>query len=279
MRVLVFMVRAATALVEQTARYLAQVQVFLYGLLPALLSPDELHRLTRRYYDTSYRDIEHRYPESAHKWTLEPWEERVLSRSILERHTVLVLGAGVGRESIALAQRGCTVIGLDINRDGLMMARGRATRQGASPTFLQADFLAVPLHLRQVEAILLSGVMYSAIPGRRRRQNCLRQYCALLKPGGTIVLNFVVARWPETTMQRRVHTWAAWLRRLPWSNHESQPGDACTNGHFMHVFTDDVEFRHELEEAGLSLVELDWHEAYAVVRDAHPGGGSRQSEK
>jgi len=71
-----------------------------------LLPPKELTRLIRNHYDDSYRNVAAHLPETCFKWTLENWEEDMLARHKMTSGTILVLGGGVGRESIALAQRG-----------------------------------------------------------------------------------------------------------------------------------------------------------------------------
>lgn len=265
MRVVVMVVKGLTAIIERTALLISRLQVLLYGILPALLPPEELSGLIRGYYDTSYRNVADRHPEEAYKWTLEPWEERVLARHMTNKGTVLALGAGIGRESIALAEHGFRVVGLDINREGLLLATHRAARQGVRSSFLQGDFLAVPIRPKSVDYVLLSGVMFSSIPGRTRRQNCLQHLRLLLKPGGKAILNFLIAREEETRTQRLIHRLNAWLLRLPWSNQEYQPGDTCTNSHFMHVFAHERELRDELSESGATTVEVVWQEGFAVV--------------
>lgn len=65
-----------------------------------MLPPKELSRLIRNHYDYSYQDVAARHPETCYKWTLESWEEDVIVRHKMTSGTVLVLGAGVGRESI-----------------------------------------------------------------------------------------------------------------------------------------------------------------------------------
>ena len=81
----------------------------------------------------------------------------------------MVLGAGVGRESIALAQRGLGVIGLDINHDALRLAARTALSKSVNVAFVQASFLALPIIPRQMDYLFLSGIMYSSVPGHQAR--------------------------------------------------------------------------------------------------------------
>jgi len=112
---------------EKMAGLLFRIQQLLTGTLPVLLSPTELTELIRNHYDDNYKDVAAHSPETCYKWALESWEEDVLARHKIKSGTILVLGAGVGRESIALAQRGFTVVGLDINRESLGVASQQAS--------------------------------------------------------------------------------------------------------------------------------------------------------
>ena len=62
-----------------------------------MLPPKELTRLIRNHYDDSYKDVASRLPDTCYTWTLESWEEDVLTRHKMTSGAILVLGAGVGR--------------------------------------------------------------------------------------------------------------------------------------------------------------------------------------
>lgn len=265
MQVLAGIVTGCAKLVGALVRLLAQIHMFLYGILPALLPPDRLGTLMRRYYDRSYERAGSRIPLTAYSWSLEPWEERVVTQHLPSPATVLILGAGLGRESLVLARRGYRVLGLDIARGGLLIGARCATSLNLPVTFIQADFLTLPVEAASAAYILLSGVMYSAVPGRERRQAWLRDLKQCLTPGGKLVLNFVIAREPETALSRMIQACTGLILRWPGSNRAYQQGDTCTNGHFMHIFNDEEELRTEVVEAGITLIELNWPDGYAVL--------------
>lgn len=265
MQLLAVIVTGCAKLVGALVGWLAQVHMFLYGILPALLPPDRLGTLMRRYYDMSYEQAGTRIPLTAYSWSLEAWEERMLAQHLSRPDTILILGAGLGRESLALAQRGYRVIGLDIARGGLVIGTRRAASLNLPVTFIQADFLTHPVQAASVAYILLSGVMYSAAPGRIRRQEWLRSLLQCLMPGGKLVLNFVIAREPDTALTRMIRRCTGAILSWPGTNQTYQDGDTCTNGHFMHVFRDEEELRTEITEAGATVIELNWPDGYAVV--------------
>ncbi len=265
MQLLAIIVMGCAKVVERIVKRLADLHQFLYGILPALLPPDRLERLTRRFYDRSYEQAGTYIPLTAYSWSLEPWEERVIAQHLTTPAITLILGSGLGRESLVLARRGYCVLGLDIALGGSVIGVRRATELNLPVTFAQADFLTLPVRAESVTYILLSGVMYSAVPGRARRQAWLRSLKQCLVPGGKIVLNFLIAREPETALSGRIQLCGRMILRWPGSNRTYQTGDTCTNGHFMHIFRDEEELRAEIAGADLSLLELNWADGYAVL--------------
>jgi SAM-dependent methyltransferase len=261
----VLTVRLLIRLVERVASLVSSFQMLLYGLLPVLLPPEELTGLVRSYYGHSYEKLTKRFAADTHTWTLEHWEEGVVARHMTRPGTVVVLGSGLGRESIALAQRGHQVIAVDTNLDGLQMANRRAAEQNVEVTFVQADFQRLPLIPSSVDYVFMSGVMYSAIPGRRLRQACVRHFRETKGKDGTVILNFILSHELQTRTHRAIHHLNRWLMRLPGSNHAYQLGDVCSHGHFMHAFVDEAEIRSELMESGATILELNWREGFAVI--------------
>jgi hypothetical protein len=250
---------------EKMAGLLFRGQHLLTGMLPALLPPKELTELIRNHYDDSYKDVAERLPETWYKWTLESWEEAVLTRHNMTSGTVLVLGAGVGRESIALAQRGFFVVGLDISRESLCVASQQSSVNCPKPVFAQADFLAIPIGPARVDYVFMSGIMYSSIPGRQQRQAWLRSLRPCMNEHGLVVLNFFIARELETRAYRLIHRINCWLITLPGANQSYQLGDTCSQSHFLHAFVDEEELRSELRGAGATVDYVSWHEGYAVL--------------
>ena len=239
--------------------------LLLTDMLPALLPPETLTKLVRTHYDRSYNDTYTRFTSTIQEWPLEQWEEEVLARHHIVSGKILVLGTGIGRESIAFAKRGLQVLGLDISLSALRMAAQNARTAGAPVTFVQADFLALPTHPARFDYILLPSIMYSSIPGRSWRQTWLRQLTSLLSLKGLAVLQFLVDSDPSTRRKRVSEVINQKLIRLPGANRLYQPGDTCPQGHFLHAFQSEQELRQELSESGVMLRELNWQGQYLVV--------------
>ncbi len=265
MRLLARLITIMVRICDQIAGLVFRIQQLFTGILPVLLTPKEMTQLIRNHYDHSYQDVAARHPETCYKWTLESWEEDVIVRHKMTSGTILVLGAGVGRESIALAHRGFLVVGLDINRESLCVASQQAMAKGMRILFAQADFLAIPIGPARVDYVFMSGIMYSSIPGRQQRQAWLRSLRTSMTEHGLLVLNFLIAREIETRTHRLIHRLNLWLTRLPGANQSYQLGDTCSQNHFLHAFVDEEEIRSELRDAGATVNQLHWHEGCAVL--------------
>ncbi len=265
MYILILCIRIFDSISTRIITFLFRIQQLLTGVLPAVASPDELTRYLQTHYGHTYHNAQAQYPEYSPIWALEPWEEDVLTHHMSSPGTVLVLGTGVGRESIAIAQQGYRVVGLELHFDALHWAIQRATARGASVWFVQASFLAIPVTPASVDYILLPSVMYSAIPGKRQRQTWLRNLRTFLRPHGRAILNFMVDREPETTTQRLTLALARHIMKLPGANKSYQPGDTCHQSHFLHIFRTEEELRSEVTETGATIHALNWASGYVVL--------------
>jgi SAM-dependent methyltransferase len=255
-----------------TCRWIAQgfshLASLLDGLLPALLSPPALSRLIRDHYLPGYAanaaaaaDLALLPPEDA----LDGWERQALERSGLRSGRILVMGAGTGREAIALARRGFAVAGIDASFEALQTARAVARLQGVRLRVQQGDYLSLPYAAGSFDGAVLAAIMFSAIPGRAGRKAWLRDLARVLVPGGVAILSFQPALGPPSRLQTLCGRLNRLLVRLPGANQAYQPGDDGTGIHFLHTFQDETEIRSELAAAGADIRAIVWSRGYVVA--------------
>ncbi len=234
------------------------------GLLPALFSPPELTRLLQKHYARLYSDGFVREPQGLIDYS-EGWELEVLERFQISSGRMLVLGSGLGRESILLARNGVSVVGVEINPTAVQIAHQMARTMGLPARFLQADFLQLPNRSGCFDFVLLAQRMYSAIPGRLQRLTFLTDLSRLLKPNGLVILSFFREQAEVSRLKTICSRLNGLLARLPGANMAYQPGDECHAEHFLHRFQDEEDIRKELSGAGALIQELDWVRGFAVL--------------
>lgn len=263
-----FLIRLTAQVLEWAAGLLYRLAMAFDGLLPALLAPTELSRLIRQHYRKQYAAGVAALMDEPLDRELEPWEREVADRYALAQGRLLVLGAGMGREAMALTRRGLSVVGLDTDGTALRMAVESARRLGVAIRFLQADFARLPFRQASFDYALLASTMYSAIPGRVERQRWLRDLSRILSPGGLAVLSVLTEREPRGRLKSLLDVLNRWVVMLPGTNPAYQPGDTCAGGHFLHAFQSQQELQAELEETGITIRELDWPRGFVVLAAA-----------
>ncbi|KJA16548.1 hypothetical protein HYPSUDRAFT_171339 [Hypholoma sublateritium FD-334 SS-4] len=125
----------------------------------------------------------------------------VATATIKEGETVVDLGSGGGIDVFLAAakvgENGC-VIGLDMSQDMINLARANATKKGLKPphvAFIKAQLTeTLPIESNSVDCIL-SNCVVNLLP-LDGKAALLKEINRILKPGGRIVLDDIVAKKP-----------------------------------------------------------------------------------
>jgi len=124
----------------------------------------------RQYFDARARLLDRLYdPRPGVRGRYEAWVYGPLRRRFeltfdelgdLSGRRILDVGCGPGRYAVAAAERGAEVVGIDISRAMLEIARERAGQRSVDETcgFVQADFAAYEAD-REFDVALLMGVL------------------------------------------------------------------------------------------------------------------------
>jgi ubiquinone/menaquinone biosynthesis C-methylase UbiE len=238
---------------------------FLWTLLPAILPPDQLSRHVQARYDAVYTAQSVPTKEEMSEDNLDAWEADVLTRYRINSGRLLAMGTGWGREALAIARRGVTVVGVETNPVAVRETHRFARQAGIPAHFHQADFTALPYADASFDYALLATTMYSAIPGTEGRQAWLGKLERLMRPGGLVMLSFERELPPPSRTRAISRPLIAFLQKLPGANRGYRAGDSYSAEHYMHAFQSEEEIRAELAGAGASVRELGWVKGYAIV--------------
>ncbi|MGH2400060.1 MAG: class I SAM-dependent methyltransferase, partial [bacterium] len=260
-----YVIRGLARWFQRVGDVFRRVANLLYGFLPALLPPAELTAGLGKYYASVYTERFVPWAEEALQDGLEAWEIEVLDRYQLRKGRMLVLGSGWGREALAIARRGVSVVGIDTNEAAVRTAQRRADAAGVPARFHRASFLNLPYRSAAWDYVLMSRSMYSATPGAKARQSLLAGLVRVLKPEGLLILSFLPEQRPVSRSKRLATSMNRRLVKLPGANPSYQVGDGCIAGHFLHAFQDEAEISGELRGAGVVVREINWPRGFAVV--------------
>ncbi len=117
---------------------------------------------------------------------------------------VLEMGCGTGQLGLFLATADRTVVGADLARPSLELARDAAARYGASAHFVETDLRSPGLRRSAFDVVVCSGVLHHTPDPRASFASVAR----LVRPGGVLVIGLynAWARLPQR-LRRSVFRW------------------------------------------------------------------------
>jgi len=121
----------------------------------------------------------------------------------LEGKRVLDAGCGDGAYSIAAAERGALVTGVDRSEDMLAAARARSAARGVTVDWRQGDVMALPFPDSSVD-LAIAITLLCLVPDPR---GAVRELSRVLVAGGRLVIGDL-HRWSFWAAQRRIRGWS-----------------------------------------------------------------------
>jgi ubiquinone/menaquinone biosynthesis C-methylase UbiE len=171
--------------------------------------------------------------------------------------TALDLGCGNGRHAAVLAERSDRVVGADLSRPLLAIARRRAVERGYSDALalVQADATALPLADDAVALATYVATIHH-LPSRRARVASLDELARVLAPGG----HALVSAWSVT--HSKFDAASGFDTTVDWTLPDGE-----TVARFYHVYDPD-EFERDIRSSALDAERIYESEGncYARVR-------------
>ncbi len=172
---------------------------------------------------------------------------RRLNESIPGDALVLELGCGTGQLSLFLASADRTVVGVDLARPSLELARGAAVRYGLSDVyFVETDLRKPGLSRGAFDVVICSGVLHHTPDPRASFASVAR----LVRPGGVLVIGLYNAYARLPMRLRRAVARLTGYRWIPWdpvlNDRRAEPDrrEAWLRDQYHHI----EEHRHTLSE-------------------------------
>ncbi len=175
--------------------------------------------------------------------------------------SILLIGAGGGREVAALKDQGFQLFGVDLS---LEMTQITQSVKGAHLSVASA--VSLPFKNKCFDHVWFSDSVYCQIPGRENRQKALKGAMALLKPDGFLTVDCRPLTSEITSsplwktvpgaVVHRLRVLKQWLLGN-FSAREAGDTEIVENGvkKFYHFFRSPKEIEQEFQAAGFKVVE------------------------
>jgi hypothetical protein len=245
--------------------FCSRIGAIVMGLVLGMLSPAQLRAHTQRYYSRGGRPGHIDYTAATYNRSgLMPWERRLIDRFFPSHGSIIVGGAGGGREVLALSLAGFAVDGFECHAD-LAEAGNRILeeeRVGSRISLVEPN--RVLRTAKRYDAAIIGWTALSHVQTRARRTVFLQSLRELCLPAAPLLLS-VQPREAAPLHFALIYRIANAVRSLRRAERVEE-GDVV--GHtYAHMF-DRVSLSHELSTAGWSLLhyEIDGEDGIAVAR-------------
>jgi SAM-dependent methyltransferase len=233
----------ALALLEGGVRLARALHV---GFWLGVLRREHLHLADELYYGGHGR-----YTDDAHNLSgLLGWEADAVDRHFGGVESVVVLGAGAGREVIALAERGLEVVGHEVHPALVAEGRRLLAERGLPATLEPMARDRCPELAGTFAGAVIGWAAYTHVQGRETRVRLLADLREHLVPGAPLLLSFLYRDGRERDFKLIAGLGSA-VRRL-LGREPLDEGDTVVRT-YVHFFTRD-EVRSELASAGYELL-------------------------
>ena len=200
--------------------------------------------------ETFYRE-QALYASEAHNLRgLYPWEEEAIGAYFGGCRSLLLVGAGGGREVLPLVSRGYRVEAYECNPVLATAATALLAREGCAAAVRPLPRDQAPPPGERRDGVVVGWGAYMLIPGRERRVRFLAALRGCVDESAPLLLSFWTRR-EGRTRDRIVPAAAAPLRWIA-RREPVEPGDDLAPN-FVHRFTE-AEVAAEMAEGGFSLL-------------------------
>ncbi len=219
-----------------------------------IMTPDDLVAFTRRHYRKT-QVVDAWCSESKMSEGLHIGEKNLLATIPRRSGRVLVLGAGGGRESIALAARGYAVTAVDFVPEMVVRMQVNAEKMGVRVSARVDDFLKADFPAQSYEVVWLCAGTYSSIPTRDRRIRFLRKVRATLVPGGHFLCQLIYH--PQAHVDSHLDLLGKVFAHVTRGNIRYEKGDSLSGKcEFVHCFASEIEIITEFARSGFEVLSL-----------------------
>jgi hypothetical protein len=237
----------------QQARFLRLVESLSAGLWLGILSPSDLELVDDAYYvglegGKRHGTIDYASAEY-NRGGLFGWEERAIEEYFPASGRLALLGAGGGREVLALRRRSFDVTGWECQPAFVDAANRLLADEGFEPAVAYVPRNTVPDDVGDHDGLIIGWGTYTLITGRDRRVALLRALRDKVDVGAPLLVSFYPRR-PADGRFRIAATLANAIRRV-LGRDRAEVGDYL-DPNLVHLFTQD-ELAAELTAGGFAL--------------------------
>jgi protein-L-isoaspartate O-methyltransferase len=237
------------------------INAFVVGFWLGVLNKEDFFWIDQYYFNISKMGKMY-HDEAYNKRGLFQWEKEIIERYFGNQKNLLLIGAGGGREVIALSRMGFSVDGFEYNQCLVSVANQLLESENLSVRVFTSPKDRGPESVKQYDGIIVGWGAYTHIQNRTLRISLLKQLRCQAKLNAPMLISFLV-RSRDDRRFKLITKIGNVLRKI-FNRELLETGDDLIPD-FVHFFTRE-EVASELEEAGFKL------EYYSSIDYGHAVG-------
>lgn len=218
----------------------------LTGFWLGILNQENLYNLDQIYYNNEqmYRDDEY------NKSGLWKWEQKVIEQYFIGCKSLLLIGAGGGREVLALSRLSYKVDAYECNANLVKFANKLIIEEGLNSQVQLITRDCCPENQQKYDGVIIGWGSYMLIQGKSKRINLLKEIKEKINPNSPILLSFYYHKKNNRYdyIITQIGNSIRWLLRRDFLD----VGDDLASN-YVHYFTQ-TQIEEELKEASFKLV-------------------------
>jgi hypothetical protein len=228
------------------------INALFVGFWLGVLDRQELHLIDQIFYDgkTHYEDKDY-LGQNYNLRGLWDWEDKVIGQYFQNMTNLMLIGAGGGREVIALHRLGYEVDGFECNQTLVETANRLLKEQNIDATISKVDRDKCPNSQKIYDGLIVGWGSYMLIQGREHRIALLKTMRALVSLNAPILISFFCCS-QVTKHNQMIATFGNFFRRILHRD-PIEAGDVLLPWCYVHYFLKE-EIELELNQAGFELV-------------------------
>ncbi len=219
----------------------------LSGFWLGVLSKKNIDNYTELHYNRSAKYTTDSFNLSG----LHQWERNMIQKHFSGAKTILLIGAGGGRETLALSKIGFKVDSYECNPEIIEYGNRFVKNNGLNAGIKYLPVNSVPAEIKKYDGIIIGWSSYSHIQGNRSRILFLSKLFPFLSKESPLMISFLTKE--EKGRQEKIIKNVSNFFRSFTRKDKTESGDRLMS-YFAHFFNEE-EIRNELAQANLKLIE------------------------
>ena len=178
------------------------------------------------------------------------WEKAGIEKYFSNTKSILLIGAGGGRETLALSKMGFEIDSYECNIKLIKYGNELLKKNKINSTIRYLPRNSVPENVKQYDGVIIGWGAYSHIRGKKNRLTFLRALYPFLKIESPLMISFLL-REGRNNQDRIVKSISNFFRIIR-NKEKTEPGDRFSHI-FLHYFTE-KEIKKELTQSKYRII-------------------------